>query len=96
MVTTIHKWGSSEIWYELHRPLVSKPSQLTRVTVCDPMYGCWVCGQDKRPLFILPLILAPPLFIEVSVPSQESEHYVFVLRGVDFAYFYDLFCSVGF
>ena len=73
MVTTIHKEGSSDSQYELHRPLVSKPSRLTRVTVCDPMYRCWVCGQDIRPLIILPLIIAPPLFIEVSVPSQESE-----------------------
>ena len=57
----------------MHRPLVSKPSQLTRVNVCDPMYRCWACGQDIRSLIILPLIIAPPLFIEVSVPNQESE-----------------------
>ena len=73
MVTTIHKEGSSDSQYELHRPLVSKPSQLTRVTVSDPMYRCWACGQVLRLLFILPLIIALSLFIEVSVPSQESE-----------------------
>jgi hypothetical protein len=50
--------------------LVSKPSQLTRVTVSDPMYRCWACGQVLRLLFILPLIIALSLFIEVSVPSQ--------------------------
>ena len=46
---------------------------MTRVTVCDPMYRCWACGQDIRPLIILPLIITLPLFIEVSVSSQESE-----------------------
>ena len=91
MVTTIHKKGSSDSQYELHRPLVSKPSQLTRVTVSDPMYRCWACDQVLRPLIILPLIIAPSLLLKCVYKARKVNGQVFVYQCIGFTSFYD-FC----
>jgi hypothetical protein len=67
---------------------------LTRVTVCDPMYRCWACGQDIRPLIILPLIIARHFLLKCLYQARKVNGRVVVYYCIGFTSFYD-FC-IGF
>jgi hypothetical protein len=58
------------------------------------MYRCWVCGQDIRPLTILPLIIARHFILKCLYQARKMNGHVCVYYCIGFTSFYD-FC-IGF
>ena len=84
MVTIMHKGGSSCSQYDQHRPLVSRPSQLTHVTVCVLMLGLW---SGFKALNHSNTVNSPASFLKCLYQARKVNGHVFVCQGYRFCLF---------